>query len=52
MNTKSIPAIIMLAAGFVACIVGILHHFSFGMFTKTLFLVVLSAWPYFEVCFG
>ena len=42
MNTKSIPAIIMLAAGFVACIVGILQHFSFGMFTKTLLLVLIG----------
>ena len=42
MNTKSIPAIIMLAAGFVACIVGILQHFSFGMITKTLFLVQIG----------
>lgn len=42
MNTKSIPAIIMLTAGFVTCIVGILRHFSFGMFTKTLFLVLIG----------
>ena len=42
MNTRSIPAIVMLAAGFVACIVGILQHFSFGMFTKTLLLVLIG----------
>ncbi len=42
MNTKSIPAIIMLAAGFVTCIIGIVEHFSFGMFTKTLFLVLIG----------
>lgn len=42
MNTKSIPAIIMLAAGFVTCIIGIVEHFSFGMFTKTLFLILIG----------
>lgn len=42
MNTRSIPAIVMLAAGFVTCVVGILNNFSFGTFTKTLFLVLIG----------
>ena len=42
MNTKPIPAIIMLTAGFVTCIVGILQHFSFGTYVKTLFLVLIG----------
>ena len=42
MNTKPIPAIIMLSAGFVTCIVGIVQHFSFGTYVKTLFLVLIS----------
>ena len=42
MNTKPIPAIIMLSAGFVTCIVGIVQHFSFGKYIKTLFLVLIG----------
>lgn len=42
MNTRSIPAIVMLAAGLVTCIIGIQQHFSFGMFTKTLLLVLIG----------
>ena len=42
MKTKPIPAIIMLTAGFVACIVGILQHFSFGTYVKTLLLVLIG----------
>lgn len=42
MKTRSIPAIIMLTAGFVTCIVGILQHFSSGMFIKTLLLVLIG----------
>ena len=42
MNTKPIPAIIMLTAGFVTCIVGILQHFSFGTYVKTLLLVLIG----------
>ena len=42
MKTKPIPAIIMLTAGFVACIVGILQHFSFGTYVKILFLVLIG----------
>ncbi|MGN0344825.1 MAG: hypothetical protein ACI4EC_07690 [Lachnospiraceae bacterium] len=42
MKTKPIPAIIMLTAGFVTCIVGIRQHFSFGTYIKTLFLVLVG----------
>lgn len=42
MNTKPIPAIIMLTAGLVTCIVGIVKHFSFGTYVKTLLLVLIG----------
>lgn len=42
MNTKPIPAIIMLTAGFVTCMVGIVEHFSFGTYVKTLFFVLIG----------
>ena len=42
MNTKPIPAIIMLTAGFVTCVVGIVQHFNFGTYVKTLFLVLIG----------
>ncbi len=42
MNTKPIPAIIMLTAGFVTCVIGILQHYSFGVFVKTLFLILVG----------
>lgn len=42
MKTKPVPAIIMLTAGFVTCIVGIVQHFSFGTYVKTLFLVLIG----------
>ena len=42
MKTKPIPAIIMLTAGFVTCIVGIVQHFSFGTYVKTLLLVLIG----------
>ena len=42
MNTKPIPAIMMLTAGFETCIVGIVQHFSFGKYIKTLFLVLIG----------
>ena len=42
MYTKPIPAIIMLTAGFVTCIVGIVQHFSFGTYVKTLLLVLIG----------
>lgn len=42
MKTKPVPAIIMLTAGFVACVVGIVQHFSFETYVKTLFLVLIG----------
>lgn len=42
MNTKPIPAMIMLTAGFVTCVVGIVQHFSFGTYVKTLLLVLVG----------
>ncbi len=42
MNTKPIPAIIMLTAGFVTCVIGIVQHVSFGTYVKTLFLVLVG----------
>lgn len=42
MNTKPIPAIIMLIAGFVTCIIGIVQHDDFGVFVKKLFLILIA----------
>ncbi|MDD7643794.1 MAG: hypothetical protein PUK75_15235 [bacterium] len=42
MNTKPIPAIIMLTAGFVTCIIGIVQHDDFGVFVKKLFLILIA----------
>ncbi|MDD6038394.1 MAG: hypothetical protein PUD20_06340 [bacterium] len=41
MNTKPIPAIIMLVAGLTTCIISIVQHFSLGTFVTTLFCVLL-----------
>ena len=41
MKTKPIPAIIMLTAGFVTCIVGILTHIETIRFVKVLLIVLL-----------
>ncbi len=41
MKTKAVPAVIMLIAGFMTCLVAILQHFSFGTFVKTEFLVLI-----------
>ena len=41
MKTKPIPAIIMLIAGFVTCIMSIYNHLDLGTFTKTLLLVLI-----------
>lgn len=41
MNTKSIPAIIMLIAGFVACLAGINAHMEVAEFLKMLLAVLL-----------
>lgn len=42
MNTRPVPVIIMLTAGFVTCISGIVQHFSFGTYIKTLLLVLVG----------
>lgn len=42
MNTKPIPAIVMLSAGFVTCIITIIQHVSVGEFIKTLFCVLVG----------
>lgn len=41
MKTKPIPAIVMLLAGFVTCIMSIYNHLSLKTFTKTLLLVLI-----------
>lgn len=41
MNTKPVPAIVMLITGFVACIVSICQHYSFGKFVRTELLVLV-----------
>lgn len=41
MKTKSIPAVIMLTAGFVACIVGIVKKIEFFPFIKMLLLTLV-----------
>ncbi len=41
MKTKQIPAIIMLIAGFITCIVGIFKQFEAGRFLEILLLVLV-----------
>ena len=41
MKTKQVPAIIMLVAGFITCIISIVQHMEFGDFVKTLFIVLI-----------
>lgn len=41
MNTKPVPAIIMLIAGLVACIVSFMQQLSFGSFVRTELLVLV-----------
>lgn len=41
MNTKSIPAVIMLSAGLITCIAGIAVHMEVIRFTKMLFIVLI-----------
>ena len=41
MKTKSIPVIIMLLAGFLACIYGIINHTEIITFVWTLLLVMI-----------
>jgi phosphotransferase system glucose/maltose/N-acetylglucosamine-specific IIC component len=41
MKTKNIPAIIMLVAGFIDCILAIVYHLSLWEFTRQLLLVLI-----------
>jgi len=41
MKTKPIPAIVMLLAGFVTCIMSIYNRLNLKTFTKTLLLVLI-----------
>jgi hypothetical protein len=41
MKTKPIPAIVMLTAGAVCSVVGIVQHLSFGLYIKYLFFVLV-----------
>ena len=41
MKTKTIPAIIMLLAGFIACLAGINAHMEVAEFMKMLFIVLI-----------
>ena len=40
MKTKGIPAVVMLLAGFVTCIIGIVQHMETDVFIKTLLAVL------------
>lgn len=42
MKTKPIPAIVMLSAGFITCMMGIYRKMEFLPFAKTLLIVMLS----------
>ena len=42
MKTRPVPAIVMLTAGAVTCVVGIVEHFSFGTYVRTLFFVLIG----------
>ena len=41
MKTKSVPAIVMLSAGFVACVAGICAHMEVADFMKMLLIVLI-----------
>lgn len=41
MKTKSVPALIMLLAGFITCIAGIAGHMEIVRFTKMLLIVLI-----------
>lgn len=41
MKTNAVPAVIMLTAGFIDCILSLYEHVSLYQFTKRLFLVLL-----------
>lgn len=41
MKTKQVPALVMLTAGFLTCVISIVQHMEFGNFLKTLLLVLI-----------
>ena len=41
MKTKGIPAVVMLLAGFVTCIIGIVQHMETMLFIRTLLIVLI-----------
>ena len=46
MKTKGIPAVVMLLAGFVTCIIGIVQHMETDVFIKTLLAVLIIFYLY------
>ncbi len=42
MNTKPVPVLVMLAAGCVSCVVGIVNHFTLGTYVRTLLIVMVG----------
>lgn len=41
MKTRQVPAIVMLTAGLLTCVISIVQHMEFGEFLKTLLLVLI-----------
>lgn len=41
MRTRYIPAIVTLLAGFLYCVIALIHHFPVNVFLKQLFIVLL-----------
>ena len=41
MKTKGVPAVIMLTAGFIDCLLGIYNHLTLMEFTKELLIVLI-----------
>ena len=48
MKTKGIPAVVMLLAGFVTCIIGIVQHMETDVFIKTLLAVLIIFYKNFK----
>ena len=49
MKTKGIPAVVMLLAGFVTCIIGIVQHMETDVFIKTLLAVLIIFYLYYNI---
>ena len=41
MKTRQVPAMVMLTAGFITCVISIAQHMEFGRFLKLLLLVLI-----------